>query len=154
MTIDILPTVAKLTGAPLPKTKIDGLDIWPLFSGGPAARSPHEAYYFYYNDNELWSVMRGRWKLQLPHGYNTLGGQPGGRDGRPAAYKQRKIEKPELYDLVDDTGESTDVAARHPEIVQRLETLAEKARADMGDALTGQPGNGRRPPGRAASTLP
>ncbi|WP_332912807.1 sulfatase [Algoriphagus boritolerans] len=33
MTIDILPTLAKLTGSPLPKLKIDGADIWPLIQG-------------------------------------------------------------------------------------------------------------------------
>ena len=46
MTIDILPTVAKLVGADLPKHKIDGLDIWPLLSGKPKAKNPHDAYFF------------------------------------------------------------------------------------------------------------
>src|SRR5215471_1807959 len=32
-TIDILPTLAKLTGAALPKAPLDGIDIWPLLSG-------------------------------------------------------------------------------------------------------------------------
>jgi arylsulfatase len=152
MTIDILPTVARLTGAALPALKIDGLDIWPLMSGKEGAANPHDAYYFYYNDNELWSVMSGRWKLQLPHKYNTLEGAAGGNDGRPAPYKQRKVEKPELYDLENDPDETTDVAAGHPEMVERLGVLVEKARTDMGDALTGRPGNGRREPGRVMAT--
>src|SRR5205814_4960523 len=48
MTIDIFPTLAKLTGAALPKHKIDGLDIWPLISGQPNAKSPHDALYYYW----------------------------------------------------------------------------------------------------------
>src|SRR4029079_4633821 len=35
MTIDLLPTIAKLVGADLPKNKIDGLDVWPILSGEP-----------------------------------------------------------------------------------------------------------------------
>ena len=75
MTIDLLPTVAKLVGAELPPHKIDGLDIWPLLSGDPMAKNPHDAYYFYYENNQLQAVMSGNWKLQLPHTYRTLAGQ-------------------------------------------------------------------------------
>ncbi len=152
--IDIFPTVARLTGAQLPARKIDGMDIWPLLSGDPRAKNPHEAYFFYYNDNELWSVMSGRWKLHLPHTYNSLEGRPGGKDGRPAPYAKRKVESPELYDLESDPNETVDLAVRHPEIVQRLEALAGQAREDMGDALTRRPGSGRREPGRVAATTP
>src|SRR5438876_6911237 len=49
MTLDLLPTLAQLAGAPLPKHKIDGLDIWPLLAGQPGAKNPHEAYYFYWS---------------------------------------------------------------------------------------------------------
>jgi hypothetical protein len=34
--------------------------------------------------------------------------------------------------------------------VRRLEALAEKARADLGDSLTGRTGSGVREPGRVA----
>ena len=150
MTIDILPTVAKLVGAELPQHKIDGLDIWPLLSGDPKAKNPHEAYYFYFQDNQLQSVMSGQWKLQLPHTYRTLDGQPGGRDGTPVPYQQRKIERSELFDLVSDIGEATDISTQNPEIVKRLEALAEQAREDLGDSLTKRTGKGVREPGRIA----
>ena len=150
MTIDILPTVAKLAGAGLPTHKIDGLDIWPLLSGNPKTKNPHEAYYFYFQDNQLQSVMSGQWKLQLPHTYRTLDGQPGGRDGTPVPYQQRKIERSELFDLVSDIGETTDIAIQNPEIVKRLEWLAEQAREDLGDSLTKRKGSGVREPGRIA----
>ena len=43
MTIDILPTIAHLIGAKLPKHIVDGKNIWPLFVQDEA-KSPHEAY--------------------------------------------------------------------------------------------------------------
>jgi arylsulfatase A len=152
MTIDLLPTIAGLIGAKLPRHKIDGLDIWPLLTGDPAAKNPHEAYYFYYADNELQAVLSGRWKLQLPHTYRTLAGRPGGRDGKPAPYAQRKLQSPELYDIDADVGEAVDCAAEHPDVVQRLLALAEQARDDLGDSLTGRKGKGVREPGRVAAS--
>ena len=150
MTIDLFPTIAKLVGAELPKHKIDGLDVWPIISGKRDAKNPHEGYYGYYEVNELQSVTTGdgRWKLQLPHTYRTLGGRPGGRDGIPAKYEQRKLEKPELYDLRADIGEMVDVADRHPEIVQKLLALAKQAREDLGDSLTKRKGSDVREPGK------
>jgi arylsulfatase len=150
MTIDLFPTIAKLVGAELPKHKIDGLDVWPIISRQPGAKNPHQAYWFYYEVNQLQAVTTsdGRWKLQLPHTYVTLDGKPGGTNGVPVPYSHRKLEKAELYDLVHDIGETTDVSAQYPEVVRQLEGEAEKARADLGDGLTKRPGSGHREPGR------
>jgi arylsulfatase len=150
MTIDLFPTIARLVGAPLPKHPIDGLDVWPIISRRPGAKNPHDAYWFYYEVNELQAVTTsdGRWKLQMPHTYQTLAGSPGGKDGVPVPYSHRKIESEELYDLVNDISETTDVSAQHPEMVKLLEAEAEKARASLGDALTKRPGPARREPGR------
>jgi len=150
MTIDLFPTIAKLVHAKLPRHTIDGLNVWPIISGDPGARNPHAAYWFYFEVNQLQAVVSGdgRWKLQLPHTYRTLAGQPGGHDGLPAPYEQRKVETAELYDLVSDISETTNLAAQHPEIVKRLEAEAEKARRELGDALAHRTGRGMREPGR------
>jgi arylsulfatase len=150
MTIDLFPTIAKLVGAKLPGHKIDGLDVWPIISRQPGAKNPHESYWFYYEVNQLQAVTTGdgRWKLQLPHTFQTLAGKPGGANGVPAPYSHRMIEDEELYDLVHDIAETTNVAQQHPEMVKRLEAEVEKARADLGDALTKRPGSGQREPGR------
>jgi arylsulfatase A len=148
-TIDVLPTFAKLAGAQPPAgRKIDGLDIWPLLSGQPGAKTPHEHFYYYWN-LALEAVRSGEWKLHLPHEYRTLAGEPG-NDGQPGPYKQAKIELA-LFNLARDVGESQNVAAEHPDVVQRLLAIAEEARADLGDSLTGREGAGRRPPGRLAA---
>ena len=150
MTIDLLPTIANRVGAPLPSHRIDGLDVWPILSRQKGATNPHDGYWFYYETNQLQAVVSGdgRWKLQLPHTYRTMAGQPPGADGTPGPYRDRRIEAAALYDLVGDVGEATDVSAAHPDVVKRLEAIAEAARAELGDALTQREGRGVRPPGR------
>ena len=143
-TIDILPTFAHLSGASLPANRIDGKNIWPLLSGIPDARSPHEAYYFYYS-RELQAVRSGKWKLHFPHSYRSLKGEPG-NGGTPGPYIQKKTGL-ELYDLENDIGETTDVADQHPDVVARLKALAEIARKDLGDSATKQTGENVRPAG-------
>ena len=147
MTIDIFPTIARLIGAELPKHRIDGLDIWPLLSGDPKAKCPHEAFFFYYEVNQLQAVRSGPWKLYFPHTSRTLAGRPGGTGGLPANYEPLKVGL-ELYNLDDDLGETKNVADEHPDVVQRLQAYAEQARADMGDALTKRVGKNQREPGR------
>jgi arylsulfatase A-like enzyme len=145
MTIDLLPTIALLAGAPLPELPIDGEDIRPLLLGEPGATSPHDALFFYWG-RHLQAVRSGRWKLHFPHEYRSLDG-PGGSGGMPSRYTQRSIDLA-LFDLVADRSESTDVAAQHPDVVKRLEGLADEARAELGDSATKQKGSGVREPGR------
>lgn len=149
MTIDLFPTLAGVIGAQLPARSIDGLDVLPILTARPGARNPHAAYYFYYRQNELQAVLSGDWKLYLPHRYQTLEGRPGGRDGLPERYAQRTLERPELYHVASDIGETTDVSSAHPAVVEKLLTLAEKARDDLGDSLTQRHGPGIRGPARA-----
>ena len=150
MTIDLLPTLAKLVGATLPPRPIDGLDVWPLIAGLPGASNPHEAYVFYFEQNELQAAIDGggRWKLQFPHVYRGLGDRPGGRDGLPVNYDMVKLKDTELFDLHTDVGERVSVAAAHPEIVQRLQAFAERMRGELGDKLTQREGRAVREPGR------
>lgn len=145
-TIDILPTIAKLIGVELPKDRIiDGRDIWPLMSGQPGAKTPHDAFYFYWGQ-ELQAVRSGPWKLHFPHAYPSPG-QPRGSGGKPGPYVQKKIGL-ELFNLEADVGETTNVAAQHPDVVKRLEELAQRAREDLGDTRTGRKGKNVRPAGQ------
>ena len=155
MTIDLVPTIAALTGEPLPTDaeghlvvagrQIDGRDIGPLLRGrADAVAEP--VYCFWYADNQLQAVREGRWKLLLPHTARTMNGQSPGKDGVPGKYRPLPVGR-ELHDLATDPGESRDVAAAHPAIVARLEALAERARADLGDSLTKRQGSNVRPAG-------
>ena len=146
MTIDILPTVSNLIGTKLPKHKIDGKDITPLLKGIPGATSPQEAYFMYYG-RELQAMRMGKWKLHFPHGYRTMAGRPGGTDGIPTDYSQAKIGLA-LFDLSKDIGETTDVKGDFPEVLKKMQTLADEMRSDLGDSLTKTEGKGLRSPGK------
>lgn len=146
MGIDVLPTLAALTGAPLPKLPIDGKDVMEVLTGN-TTESPHEAYFFYYRVNELFGVRYGDWKLYFPHNYRTMAGQPQGKDGLPGAYAFINMTEIELYHLPTDVGERTNVAQFHPEVVAKIETLANDMRLRLGDALRGQTGSETRAPG-------
>ncbi len=147
-TFDVLPTFAARIGATLPDHVLDGRDLGALLRGAPDAKSPHEAFYCYYS-RQLQAVRDSRWKLVLPHSYQTLGGRPGGTAGSPAAYEGRKAPLA-LYDLQTDLGETTDVAKSHPDVVERLSQWAERAREDLGDAIKKRAGSGVRPAGKVA----
>lgn len=150
-TMDLLPTMAALLGRRLPDDRaIDGHDIADLLRGEAQEGSPYEEFYCYYG-GQLRAVRDQRWKLHLPHQYRTLAGRPGGAGGLPAQYEQARIGL-ELFDLKTDPGESTNVADQHPDIVARLQSAADRARAELGDKLTGATGSGVRPPGRVAAT--
>jgi len=148
MTIDILPTIAQFTGAKLPAKKIDGKNMSHLMEGKTTNVPHHDAYYFYYKQNELHGILSGdgRWKLYLPHQYRSLNGRVGTNDGLPIDYEQNKIGQ-ELYDLENDISETINVADKHPKIVAQLLEHAEMARQELGDKLTGRTGVGVRPIG-------
>ena len=148
MTIDILPTVAGLIGAPLPERRIDGRDAWPLFRGDEGARSPQEAYFFYYRTNDLEALRSGKWKLHFPHGYRSMAGRELGAGGSPGNYDYSVKTGLELYDLEADIGESVNLAGEWPQVVDRLVALADGMRAELGDDLTDAVGSGLREPGR------
>jgi arylsulfatase A-like enzyme len=147
-TIDIFPTIAALVGAPPPDRPIDGKDISPLLLSLPGARPPHEALFFYYEKGELQAMRSGRWKLLFPHTSRTIHGQPPGKDGTPTKYLPLPVGL-ELYDLESDLGETKNLAAARPDVVQHLQSLADAMRAQLGDSLTKRVGTAARPAGVA-----
>lgn len=113
-TVDVLPTIAKLTSAPFPKTDLDGIDIWPLLSGQKPNLDREALLYF--DDWNLQCARWGKWKLHFAR-YNTMAYNPapaGGRINLP-------LHPPELYDLDSDPMESYDVATENPQIVKEIQ---------------------------------
>jgi arylsulfatase A len=144
--MDLVPTICGITGAPLPKRKIDGLDLTRSLLE-PETSEPVRSEFFYYWGHELQAVRLGDWKLHFPHTYRSLQGEPG-RDGLPDGYRQAECGL-ELYHLAEDPGESNDLAEERPELVRLLSERAEAMRQELGDQLLDRPGPERRPPGRA-----
>jgi arylsulfatase A-like enzyme len=144
MTIDLLPTFAKLAGATLsPDRIIDGKDIWPLLSGKRSAKTPHEVIYFYW-ERELHAVRSGKWKLHFPHPFHT--NPMPGSGGKMGPEGDDYIEL-SLFDLDADVGETKNVATEHPDVVKRLQAYGEQAREDLGDSLTKRKGKNVRAAG-------
>jgi arylsulfatase A-like enzyme len=146
--IDLYPTLAGAAGidlgpidvgpaSPLGGTRVDGVgpvdgrDIRPLLAD-PSSPSPHDRFAYYWMD-DLEAVRVGRWKLRLHE------------HGRPHAA---------LHDLDADPGETDDRHAAEPDVVARLSAVADEVRADLGDAVTGIDGSGRRLAGRVADPRP
>jgi len=161
--IDLLPTIAQWIGAKLPSHKIDGVDISSLILGAPGTKSPRETYW-YYGGDELHAIRHGDWKLHFPHEYLTVAAEPG-KNGKPSNFANLKPESMQLsglrgiasrhgykvaatglalYNLKSDPGESTNLASANPDVVRKLQELAEHARADLGDTLTKRQGSGVR----------
>jgi len=103
--MDLLPTMAALSGAALPKAPIDGRNLLPLLRNPDRAASPH-AGLLYYKDETPVAVRGGDYKLWLP---NTPVNQ---------------TPRPRLYHLSDDPAEQKDLSGQKPEEVLRLTELA------------------------------
>ncbi|MBN1846243.1 MAG: sulfatase [Sedimentisphaerales bacterium] len=123
-TVDLLATLAAVTGARLPDNAIDGRNVWGLITGQGQATNPHDYYPFSTGGNFEGVISGdGRWKLHLPHNYRTL--VTPGADGKPGRYKQAKIDL-SLFDMQNDPYETTDVKDRYPEVLARLKGHAER----------------------------
>lgn len=129
-TMDVLPTLAAIAGAPLPENRIDGVNILSLLEGDSEAE-PRDHLYYYYG-KQLQAVRQGRWKLHFPHGYRSYEGVEPGKGGLPGPYAHGETGL-ELYDLEKDIGEKYDMAAEYPAVVERLIALGEIARKELGD---------------------
>ncbi|MCU4155748.1 sulfatase [Carboxylicivirga sp. A043] len=143
-TIDLLPTIANVTGANLPGNKLDGVDITPLLKGEDV--TPRNEFWCYYG-GELHAVKKGDWKLYFPHEYRSYRQHPVGNDGYPGWTKQMPCGL-ELYNLKSDIGETTNVIDQYPDVVEELQAVAKQARYELGDRLQKLEGHEVRPLGR------
>lgn len=127
--IDVLPTLAKLVGAELPKDRVlDGGDISPLMFD-PNAGPVRDTHLYFAANQSLAAIRQGNWKLFLAAPPAGAKGKTG-KAARGAKAKARP-SGPALYDLASDPGETKDVAADHPDIVARLRAEAAAREADI-----------------------
>lgn len=135
-TIDLLPTIVNVCGGKVPADPvIDGRDLsGVLFE--KEKESGREAH-FYFSGYNLQAVRKGPWKL-------VIAPQP---DVTAKTTEEASAEKPRLYHLTDDIGETTNVADKHPKVVEELKALLAKANAEIG----GTSPTARRPAGVVAS---
>ncbi|MEI6892162.1 MAG: sulfatase-like hydrolase/transferase [Pontiella sp.] len=124
--LDILPTIAAISGATLPTDRnYDGFNLMPLLSGD-VEKSPRQEF-AYYNGLTLEAVRRGPWKLHLPRKSQNLVYWAKKR----GAYKN--LDHVVLNNLSDDIAEKREVSQAHPEQVDALQKLAAEMREELGD---------------------
>lgn len=109
-TIDVLPTLASITGAKLPEMELDGKAILDFWKGKPKALTPHEFYYMIYTGQ---SVRSGDWKYHKKQIFTI------NKD-------TQTDQSPALYNLKDDIGETKNVVNDYPEIAQKLAKALEE----------------------------
>jgi arylsulfatase A-like enzyme len=144
--LDFYATWAEWLGAKLPDNAAeDSSSLLALLRGQPSPASRRDSLVHHSADGEF-AIRQGRWKLLLCPG--SGGWSPPTRS--PSPWTQPKADDftglpPfQLYDMVADPAETKNVAAAHPEIVQRLgrllRTTIERGRSTPGAPQTNAPG--------------
>jgi arylsulfatase A-like enzyme len=135
----LLPTLCGIAGAEVQaERKIDGIDWAPLIEGDDTFAGRET--FFYFSGSALNAVRKGDWKLHRNQG-NPYAPVPG-------------VPVQELYNLKADVGETTNCAAKHPEIVAELEAELQRMQGEHGDRYLGRIGSENRPIGRVENPQP
>jgi arylsulfatase A-like enzyme/Tfp pilus assembly protein PilF len=108
-TIDLLPTLLELMGIKAPQGA-QGASLAPAFAGKEVPTAYSYAETLFTKINMGWAELRGI---------------------RTNRWKYIRAPKPELYDLVQDPAETTNVIAGHPAEVQELEAKLKAVTANV-----------------------
>jgi arylsulfatase A len=110
-TLDLLPTLAKISGAKIPDGLIiDGMDISEYLLSPETAKLPERPFYYYARNGKIEAIRLGKWKLHLE---KSLGWD----------VKSSGIFHVSLYNLELDIAEKNNLAKQLPEIVEKLTNM-------------------------------
>jgi arylsulfatase A len=101
---DFFPTFTELTGQPMTHYT-DGISILPVLLNKPGVKNHEYLYWEFHEDGGRQAVRMGNWK------------------GIREQVKKNMDANLQLYDLAKDPGETTDLAAQHPDIVQQIKKI-------------------------------
>lgn len=111
-TLDILPTIASLTGIELPRDRTyDGYDLSATLT--ETAESPREEMFFYRLD-DIYAVRKGPYKAHFITETDFV-----------PDTNRTEHEPPLLFNVNEDPGERHDIAAEHPEVIAEIKRLVE-----------------------------
>ncbi len=106
---DFPPTALELAGKPVPE-KMDGISFLPPLIGKPNEQQEHEYLYWeFYEQGGKQAIRYGEWK------------------GIRLNVKRDRHGLIELYNIVEDPGETTDIADQHPDLVEKVAFFMEEA---------------------------
>ena len=110
-TMDLFPTICALAGAGVPQD-LDGSDLTAVLSRNVGSMDER---YVFWDTNAENAVRKGRWKLLItkstPNKRLQIVDSPKGRF---------------LYDLENDPGETRNVSAQNPNVVNKLANALKK----------------------------
>ncbi len=110
---DVLPTLCEVAGQSTPES-IDGMSLLPTLVGEDAAQKRHEFLYWEspgYSGQQ--AIRMGNWKAIR----KTLSRRPN---------RAAPLPSWQLYDLETDIGETTDVAAKHLDVIATIDAIARR----------------------------
>ena len=126
---DLFATAADIINKAYPKNAAeDSVSILPALMG--MAKKPLREATVHHSINGSFSIRQGKWKLALCPG---SGGWSNPRPGRTDFSGQSSVQ---LFDLDSDIGETTNLAEKHPKVVERLTELLQ-GYADRGRSTPG-----------------
>ncbi|MCA9123150.1 MAG: sulfatase-like hydrolase/transferase [Planctomycetaceae bacterium] len=116
VSVDWMPTIAKLCSVPLPERRIDGRSLVDVLTTS-GATSTHGVFHWQsgrgLGGKPQWAVRDGDWKL--------IGNPNDTSNQAPLTADDARF----LVNLADDPSETTNLAKSRPELVQRLTELHE-----------------------------
>ena len=122
--IDVLPTLAALTGAKLPEGQVEGRSLLPLLEGKTGGWGDR----YLFNHVCRWPTganpedFRGVNFSVRNQKFRYVGARAGGGGGKGKAKKGVPADPsgPELYDMEADPGQAKNVIADHPDIAAKM----------------------------------
>lgn len=165
VTSDILPTLAEITGQPLPERPLDGISLVPLFNNTGKQRT-QPLYFWQFEPGKVFGENAEPYIYpKLQEGTTPLVKMMAGKFTRNFRnYKYTKIsendfagersmmqgqyklvvegqspnnQRFELYDIQEDPREEKNLADKYPEIVEKMQTELYKWQSSVLNSLTG-----------------
>ncbi|XP_033120432.1 arylsulfatase A-like [Anneissia japonica] len=134
-TLDLLPTISKITGASLPKAVIDGVDMSPILFGG--VKGLRENFYYYFTEAQpkygVYAVRNRQFKAHYyTEGQINSDPQNHDPDCRPSA-KRTFHNPPLLFDLLQDPSEQYNLnnLTQYQAVITQLNGLKKAFEAGM-----------------------
>lgn len=164
-TSDILPTLAELTGQPLPNRPLDGISLVPFFNS-PEKQRPEPLYFWQFEPGKVFGAVEDPYiDPELQEGTTPLAKKMDGKFTRSFRnYKFTRISEQdysgerammkgqyklvvegktpngkgfELYDIQNDPGEKKNLADDYPEMVKEMQAEFRKWQESVLNSLTG-----------------